>query len=65
MVKMSNFNKPASPTPNEDGLTKLELVAAMAMQGMLSTERNFDRRYVAEQAVDFAKALLDRVKEVS
>jgi hypothetical protein len=45
-----------------DGLTKRELIAAMAMQGMLANSR-FDQgpRLVAEGATQYADALIERL----
>ena len=44
------------------GLTKRELIAAMAMQGMLANSR-FDQgpRLVAEGATQYADALIERL----
>jgi hypothetical protein len=46
----------------EFGLTKRELIAAMAMKGMLSNSR-FDQgpRLVAEGATQYADALIERL----
>ena len=45
------------------GLTKRELIAAMAMQGILANSR-FDQgpRLVAEGATQYADALIERLK---
>jgi hypothetical protein len=45
-----------------DGLTKRELIAAMAMQGLLANSR-FDQgpRLVAEGATQYADALIERL----
>jgi hypothetical protein len=56
------------------GLSKLELISAMAMQGMLANSYSngvnqplseASRHEMAELAVDQAKALLNRVKQVT
>lgn len=45
-------------------LTKLELISAMALQALLSKEKGYSEIQAAEIAVDYAKALLRRVKQV-
>jgi len=45
-----------------DGLTKRELIAAMAMQGMLANSRlDQGLRLVAEGATQYADALIERL----
>jgi hypothetical protein len=55
---------PSSPEKYEPefGLTKRELIAAMAMKGMLANSR-FDQgpRLVAEGATQYADALIERL----
>jgi len=72
---MSNGSEPAFPTKNEttklgdayvtllgaSGLSKRELIAAMCLQGLLSTltiERDAHSKFLAETAVMHADALL-------
>ena len=46
----------------ERGLTKRELIAAMAMQGMLANSRfDLGPRLVAEGATEYADALIERL----
>ena len=51
----------------EDGLTKREYIAAMAMQGMLAnselTNETFKERLVAAWSVDCADALIDELNK--
>ena len=62
---MSNGSEPANPIlaggAISTGLTKRELIAAMCLQGLLSTltiERDAHSRFLAETAVMHADALL-------
>jgi hypothetical protein len=61
----NSFAFPSSPDKYEPefGLTKRELIAAMAMQGILANSR-FDQgpRLVAEGATQYADALIERLK---
>lgn len=73
---MKNADKPAHPRPgyelsnladnehyyHEDGLTKRELIAAMAMQGMLSASADRGEAYVAERSIAFADYLLKQLE---
>ena len=57
----SNFAFPyhdPADTWLEEGLTKREYFAAMAMQGILA-RGSFSRGFVAKHAVDYADALID------
>ena len=56
-----NYFFPEQYNP-EFGLTKRELIAAMAMQGLLANSR-FDQgpRLVAEGAAQYADALIERL----
>ena len=45
----------------EFGLTKRELIAAMAMQGMLAGHSIYDPNGVARTAVAYADALIERL----
>lgn len=67
---MSNGNKPAAPVPGMDmqdiGLTKRELFAAMAMQGMAEKYGTTDAsgsENVAKNAVRYADALLAALEQ--
>ena len=45
-----------------DGLTKRELIAAMAMQGLLATPGEYEHaKTIAQWAVDQADALIERL----
>lgn len=44
------------------GLTKRELIAAMAMQGMLSASADRGEAYVAERSIAFADYLLKQLE---
>jgi hypothetical protein len=44
-----------------DGLTKRELIAAMAMQGLLAGHPIYDPSGVARTAVAYADALIERL----
>jgi hypothetical protein len=60
----NSFAFPSSPEKYnpEFGLTKRELIAAMAMQGMLaSVGISEDRKSIAEWAVSQADALIERL----
>jgi hypothetical protein len=70
---MSIKNEPAFPVPNEanvnqqEGLTKLEYFAGLAMQGAISSERNDFAFSVHEKraqfAVECAKALIAELEK--
>jgi len=70
---MSNADKPAFPNDGMlpegafgwmNGLTKRELFAAMAMQGLLAdSESNGSYSEFANKAVSFADALLSKLEE--
>lgn len=60
---MSNNNEPAFPAPysaehHSAGLTKRDLIAAMAMQGLAVNDLMSDK-HAAERAVLLADALLE------
>lgn len=55
---VSNANQPAYPFDCSNGLTKRELFAAMAMQGMISNYGALDEDNAAKYAVSFSDALL-------
>ena len=65
-MKTNEAAFPSSPYPGrydpEWGITKRELIAAMAMQGMLANS-SFDQgpRLVAEGATQYADALIERL----
>jgi hypothetical protein len=55
---------PSSPDKYEPefGLTKRELIAAMAMQGLLATPGEYEHaKTIAQWAVDQADALIERL----
>ena len=60
-----NGNDPVYPNyffNPEFGLTKRELIAAMAMQGLLATPGEYERaETIAQWAVDQADALIERL----
>ena len=45
------------------GLTKLEYIAAMAMQALLSKDWNVGADYLAGEAIEHANALLKQLEE--
>lgn len=48
------------------GMTKLEYLAAMAMQGLISTQSEnnyFTDQQIAESAVNYAKALIEALNK--
>jgi hypothetical protein len=60
----NSFAFPSSPDKYEPefGLTKRELIAAMAMQGMLATPGEYEHpKTIAQWAVDQADALIERL----
>lgn len=73
---MSNKNEPSYPTQElrgldgggilspSYGLTKRELIAAMAMHGILSQENSgdFTPKGAASEAIEYADALLEELK---
>jgi hypothetical protein len=65
-----NANDPAYPTPTDAGLTKRELFAAMAMQGILSNAIILDRHGLtaaetAHNALDFADSLIRALEKTN
>lgn len=71
---MPSHTSPSDLGQEFRGLTKLEFISAMAMQGMLANSyastgimplSEANRHEIAELAVDQAKALLSRIKQVS
>lgn len=53
-----------SATSTRPGLTKRELISAMAMQGMLSFgESSYDATQLAQGAVSYADALLKALEK--
>ena len=65
---MTNGENPAYPVPEYtqvSGLTKRELFAAMAMQGLLAHDSDRRIAYIADDAVEAADALIAELnKEV-
>ncbi len=60
----NSFAFPSSPDKYEPefGLTKRELIAAMAMQGLLATPGEYEHpKTIAQWAVDQADALIERL----
>lgn len=59
------MNESAFPHPNgtSQGLTKLEYFAALAMQGLVSRGSDLYARQVAEEAVEYARALEKKLNE--
>jgi hypothetical protein len=57
------MNDPAYPMHGfNKGLTKRELIAAMAMQGLLATPGEYEHaKTIAQWAVDQADALIERL----
>lgn len=71
---MPSHTNPQDVEPRFLGFTKLEFISAMAMQGMLANSYHngvcqplseASRHEIAEMAVDQAKALLSRIKQVT
>ncbi len=70
---MENKNRPAFPLSdsgvisNSDGLTKRELIAAMAMQGVVSglhlTLSKEEATIIAGQSIQFADELLKQLSQ--
>ena len=71
---MENQDKPAYPTIHQNsdgtldyslnqGLTKREYFAGLAMQGLLATSRNLstDSKWLSEAAIRFADELLNQL----
>ncbi len=60
---MNDSAFPSSPEKYEPefGLTKRELIAAMAMQGLLAGHPIYDPNGVARTAVAYADALIERL----
>ena len=72
-------NDPAYPTPTDAGLTKRELFAAMAMQGLLSNPGgpyqssdtcgwrlvNCTHHQLAMECIDMAYALLEELEKTN
>ena len=46
------------------GLTKLELISAMCLQGMLGCQDRFDKETRAKYAIQSAKELLKQLEEI-
>lgn len=71
---MKNGDKPAYPSIStnwslaelnngmQDGLTKREYFAAMAMQGILSSSADRGIAYVAQSSIQFADELLKQLE---
>jgi hypothetical protein len=67
-----NKNEPAYPTVydaqnrpthiTEPGLTKLELISAMCLQGIIGSEDNFGVTTRCEAAIEHAKELLKQLE---
>lgn len=75
---MDNKNRPAFPIDEEttdrinsridiySGLTKLELAAIKAMQGILASYNGvewLDEKRVAQKSIEYAKALLEELEK--
>ncbi len=56
---MPSYNVQVGPrlVPEQNGLQKIELYAAMAMQGMIAAESKLTPSNLAIEAVKYAKAL--------
>jgi hypothetical protein len=63
-MEWNSFAFPSNPDKYspEFGLTKRELIAAMAMQGLLATPGEYEHaKTIAQWAVDQADALIERL----
>lgn len=61
----SAFARPSSSTSHQDGLTKREYFAAMAMQGMMTEYGMYVQRDIAKISVSMADALIEQLNKQS
>ena len=59
------FARPSSSTSHQDGLTKREYFAAMAMQGFLSEGEVSEIKTIAVLSVQMADALIEQLNKQS
>lgn len=61
----SAFARPSSSTSHQDGLTKREYFASMAMQGFLSEGEVSEIKTIAVLSVQMADALIEQLNKQS